>query len=157
MQGQRHQLPNWACWNNRRIGLKDANHYIGDASVAVATVVNWSTILLLFSCFIFFLLLALPYGSVYCLFFFKFDTGDFSDPGLCKIRWPHWFVAVVLPVVFSLTWPASIQIYWNKRKRLHKKRVQLPEDWFGTPTWPPIHCFGTPIWPPWRHMKTPYI
>ena len=24
-----------------------------------------------------------------------------------------------------------MQIYWNKRKRLHKKRVQLPEDWFG--------------------------
>ena len=43
---------------------------------------------------------------------------------------------------------------WNKRKRLHKKRVQLPEDWFGTPTWPPFHCFGTPIWPPWRHVKT---
>jgi len=37
-----------------------------------------------------------------------------------------------------------MQIYWNKRKRLHKKRVQLPEDWFGTPTWPPFHCFGTP-------------
>ena len=38
--------------------------------------------------------------------------------------------------MFSLTWPASMQIYWNKRKRLHKKKVQLPEDWFGTPTWP---------------------
>ena len=25
--------------------------------------------------------------------------------------------------VFSLTWPAYMQIYWNKRKRLHKKRV----------------------------------
>ena len=35
-----------------------------------------------------------------------------------------------------------MQIYWNKRKRLHNKRVQLPEDWFGTPTWPP-----------WRHVK----
>ena len=58
--------------------------------------------------------------------------------------------------VFSLTWPASMQIYWNKRKRLHKKRVQLPEDWFGTPTWPPFHCFGTPIWPPWRQVKTLY-
>ena len=40
-----------------------------------------------------------------------------------------------------------MQIYWNKRKSLHKKRVQLPQDWFGTPTWPPFHCFGTPIWP----------
>ena len=53
-------------------------------------------------------------------------------------------------------WPASMQIYWNKRKRLHKKSVQLPEDWFGTPTWPPFHCFQTPIWPPWRHVKTLY-
>ena len=44
----------------------------------------------------------------------------------------------------------------GKKKRLHKKRVQLPEDWFGTPTWPPFHCFGTPIWPPWRHVKTLY-
>ena len=58
--------------------------------------------------------------------------------------------------VFSLTWPASMQIYWNKRKRLHMKRVLLPQDWFGTPTWPPFHCFGTPIWPPWRHVKTLY-
>ena len=58
--------------------------------------------------------------------------------------------------MFSLTWPVSMQIYWNKRKRLHKKRVQLPKDWFGTPTWPPFHCFGAPIWPPWRHVKTLY-
>ena len=58
--------------------------------------------------------------------------------------------------VFSLTWPASMHIYWNKRKRLHKRRVQLPQDWLGTPTWPPFHCFGTPIWPPWRHVKTLY-
>ena len=28
--------------------------------------------------------------------------------------------------VFSLTWPAPMQIYWNKRERLHKKRVQCP-------------------------------
>ena len=49
-----------------------------------------------------------------------------------------------------------MQIYWNKRKCLHKKRVQLPQDWFGTPTWPLFHCFGKPIWPPWRHVKTLY-
>ena len=58
--------------------------------------------------------------------------------------------------VFSLTWPASMQIYWNKRKRLHKKRVKFPQDLFGIPSWPPLHCFGTPIWPPWRHVKTLY-
>ena len=38
-----------------------------------------------------------------------------------------------------------MQIYGNKRRRLHKKRDQLPQDWFGTP-----------IWPPWRHVKTLY-
>ena len=58
--------------------------------------------------------------------------------------------------MFSLTWPAFMQIYWNKRKRLHKKGVQLPQDWFGTSTWPPFNCFGTPIWPPWCHVKTLY-
>ena len=49
---------------------------------------------------------------------------------------------------FSLTWPSSIATYWNKRKFLHKKRVQLPQDLLGTPTWPPFHCFETTIWPP---------
>ena len=50
---------------------------------------------------------------------------------------------------------ASIYINLLEQKtRLHKKRVQLPQDWFGTPTWPPFHCFGTPIWLPWRHVKT---
>ena len=40
---------------------------------------------------------------------------------------------------FSLTWPASMLIYWNKRKHLHEKRVKLPEDFHGTPTWLPFH------------------
>ena len=31
-------------------------------------------------------------------------------------------------ILFSLTWPASMEIYWNRRNRLHKKRVQLPQD-----------------------------
>ena len=56
----------------------------------------------------------------------------------------------------SFMWPGSMQIYWNKRKRLNEKRVQLPQDCLGTPTWPPFHCFGTPIWPPWCHVKTLY-
>ena len=34
----------------------------------------------------------------------------------------------------------------NKRKRLHKNRVQFPEDYLETPTWPP-----------WLHVKTLYI
>ena len=57
---------------------------------------------------------------------------------------------------FSLTWPASMQIYWNKWKYLHKKKVHVPQDCLWTLTWPPFHCFGTPIWPLWRHVKTLY-
>ena len=56
----------------------------------------------------------------------------------------------------SLTWPASMVIFANKRKFLHKKRVQFPQGCLATPTWPPFHCFGTPIWPPWRHANTLY-
>ena len=41
---------------------------------------------------------------------------------------------------FSLTCPAAMQINCNKRKCLHKKRVQLPQYWFGTQTWPPFQC-----------------
>ena len=67
-----------------------------------------------------------------------------------------WWAYGFVNRAFSLTWPASMLIYWNKRKHLHEKRVQLPEDFLGTPTWPPFHCFGTPIWPPWRHVKTLY-
>ena len=29
---------------------------------------------------------------------------------------------------FSLMWPSSMQIYWNKKEFLHKKRDQLPQD-----------------------------
>ena len=54
---------------------------------------------------------------------------------------------------FSLMWLASMLIYWNKRKFLHKKRVQFPQGCLGTPTWSPFHCFGTPIWLPRRHVK----
>ena len=57
---------------------------------------------------------------------------------------------------FSVTWSASMLIYWNKRNHFHEKRVKLPGDFLGTPAWPPFHYFGTPIWPPWRHVKTLY-
>ena len=63
---------------------------------------------------------------------------------------------------FSVTRPAAMKIYWNKRKRLHEKRFQLPTDWFRTPAWPPFHCFGTPkldyvslaLLYPWGKMGT---
>ena len=74
--------------------------------------------------------------------------------------WPYWayccfgttcqygHVVSQYDRAFSLTWPASVQIFWNKRNFLLKKRVQLSPSWFGTPTWPPFYCFGTPIWLP---------
>ena len=54
-------------------------------------------------------------------------------------------VSLLKTVNFSLTWPASMLIYWNKRKYLQEKRVQLPEDLLATLTWPPL-----------RHVKTLY-
>ena len=60
------------------------------------------------------------------------------------------------PNIQRFHWPASLQINWNKIEHLHKKRVQLPQDWFRTPTWLPFHRLGTPIWLPWRHVKTLY-
>ena len=95
----------------------------------------------------------------WCIFQLTEDLNTKSAQLFCS---PYIFVyrkrgrQTVTYRVFSLTWPASMQISCNKRKRLHKKRVRLPQDWFGTPTWPPFHCFGTPIWPPWRHVKTLY-
>ena len=34
--------------------------------------------------------------------------------------------------MLSLTWLASMKIYWNKGKLVHKKRVQLPQDGWDT-------------------------
>ena len=44
----------------------------------------------------------------------------------------------------------------NKKKCLYKKRVELSQDWFGTPTWLLFHCFRTPIWLPWCQVHTLY-
>ena len=30
------------------------------------------------------------------------------------------------------------KFFWNKRKRLHKRLVPIPQNLFGTPTWPPF-------------------
>ena len=73
------------------------------------------------------------------------------------VTWKQLYIILSLIERFHSRGPASMLIYWNKRRFLHKKRVQLPQDWFGTSTWPPFHCFGTPIWPPWRHVKTLYL
>ena len=92
------------------------------------------------------------YPSTFCItIVFDFPCDDCNTQE--EPDWKQWLCKILGAKqdryrAFSLTWPASMQMYWNKRKRLHKKRVQLPQDWFGTPTWPPFYCFGTPIWPP---------
>ena len=46
-----------------------------------------------------------------------------KDPYLCVNEKANGdYSSSVYNRVFSLTWPASTQIYWNKRKRLHKKK-----------------------------------
>ena len=42
---------------------------------------------------------------------------------------------------------AAMNIHWNKRKFLRKKKDKshTGSDWFGTPTGPSFHCFGAPI------------
>ena len=52
----------------------------------------------------------------------------FRIPDYIKVRYNELgkraicFAANELNRAFSLTWPTSVQIYWNKRKRLHKKK-----------------------------------
>ena len=47
---------------------------------------------------------------------------------------------------YALTYPAAMQIYLNKRKCLHKERVELRRDWFGTTLCPNVslHEFSKP-------------
>ena len=47
-----------------------------------------------------------------------------------------------------------MQIYWNKRECYHKKSVELPQDWLGTPISPPCHRFA--IWLPYCMSSCAY-
>lgn len=37
-------------------------------------------------------------------------------------------------------------MYWYKRKFLHKLKVHLPHDWFGTTKWPPFRTWSDVTW-----------
>ena len=52
----------------------------------------------------------------------SFNFHDFESLVLYATVYPGVYRA------FSLTWPASMQIYMNKRNCLRKERVQLPRD-----------------------------
>ena len=58
---------------------------------------------------------------------------------------------------YSLTWHSSMLIYMNKRKFLHKRRVQFPQSCLWTTTWLPFHCFETPTPPLWRQVSILYL
>ena len=62
--------------------------------------------------------------------------------------------------VCSLMWPEAIFALWNKRRNLHKNRVQSPKEYFTPPRWPPFLCcllqhgrrdvmWTHSIWPTW--------
>lgn len=53
---------------------------------------------------------------------------------------------------FPFTWPTCMQFFCNKSKCLHKRSVEISQDWFSSSTWPQCHCFGTPRWLPWRGL-----
>ena len=53
---------------------------------------------------------------------------------------------------FSLLWPATMQIAWNKRTFLHDKSP-IPKRFFWYTN---IAAILFCIWPPWSHVKTIY-
>ena len=55
----------------------------------------------------------------------------------------HFFPKTKMSLKSVFTHVASIyaNLLEQKRKRQHKKRLQLPQDWFWTPTWPPFKLF----------------
>ena len=89
-------LTNWACWNNRHVLLKERESLyrwrFGCCRYRGKLIHHF---ILVFFLYIF--PLARPAVRISSRLFFKFDTEDFCDPGLSKIRWPHGFLAAVLP------------------------------------------------------------
>ena len=104
MQGQRHQLPenipiltNWACWNNRHVVLKKRESLyrwrFGCRRYRGKLIHHF---ILVFFFYIF--PLARPAVRISSLLFFKIWYWRFLWSRSIQDRWPHWFVAVVLPI-----------------------------------------------------------
>ena len=51
-----------------------------------------------------------------------------------------YFYMLNINTVCSLMWPEAIFAQWNKRRNLHKNRVQSQKEYFTPPTWPPFLC-----------------
>ena len=50
-----------------------------------------------------------------------------------------------LSTFFTYVASSSANLMEQKKFFTYEKAVQLPQDWFGTPTWPMFHFFRTPI------------
>ena len=76
---------------------------------------------------------------------------------LNDLRRKFWMITKIMSVQSVCTRLSSSHANLLEQKKcLRKKRVELPQNWFGTPTWLLFHCFGTPIWRPRRHVHTLY-
>ena len=86
-----------------------------------------------------FLLLLLSRFSMYSCFVHLLYLDRLSWANVIKwkgsLRSPSLFTPDLIVVVLSI----------YIRRELNKQKVQLPEDWFRTPTWPPFYYFRTPI------------
>ena len=80
---------------------------------------------------------------------FRIKTASlFFSNGISSSTFSLWYIYRVLIKklinlwsVFSHVVSSYAKIAWHKRKFYHVKRVQFPQDFFYTQTWPPIHCF----------------
>ena len=78
-----------------------------------------------------FVLFAKPRSQVWILIYRNWSIVLVHQHGRRFSVLKHQYGGLDVTRAFSLTCPASLQIYRNERKRFHKKRAQLPQDWFG--------------------------
>ena len=101
-------------------------------------------------------LIVLSHGTIFLWDFYEWD---------CKTLWLRSRWITLANGAFSLTWPASMQIYWEKRK-VYVRRVQHPRDWFVFEHQPDVMWKGSIIgvkeflwrlFKPETSPKTPYL
>lgn len=106
--------------------------------------------------FCFFIVFVFGFWFWFCLFFFGGGRGVWGDGSNNKFSrsrsgwaFPRFAIApctllcvcvrridtFLVNRAFSFTWQTAMQIFYDKRRRLHKKRVKLPRDWLRAPTW----------------------
>ena len=84
---------------------------------------------------------------------YTFNSGEYQTWGrggswdtlklFLKVISPRYLTFEIVERFHLLGQQICLSFSWNKRKFLYERRIQSPQDFFGTP-----------IWPPWGHMKT---